>query len=80
MKKYKLKPSKKQLKIFQKFWKEHNKIRNEFYGKEYTLEKEMNKKFNDLGTLEFFNCDGECVGIGNVERSMKLLQRDKLEK
>jgi len=36
------------------------------------LEQEMNKKFNKKD-LTFFWCDGYC-GIGNLDRSMKLVQ------
>jgi len=42
------------------------------------LEKEMSKKAG-IPELEFFWCDNECVGIGDGNREMGLIHREKLE-
>ena len=46
------------------FWKKREKIYSEFLEKQKKIEDELNKELNLNIKLEFFYCDGECVGIG----------------
>lgn len=46
------------------YWAKFKKIQNGYFKKIRLLEEEMNKKMNIKTQLEFFYCDGECVGIG----------------
>ena len=65
------KPTKKQLKPY---WKELSKLEDEFGDKVHALELLMKK---ELGKdLEFFICDGIHCGVGNEDRSMKLIHRE----
>jgi len=60
------------------YWQEFELMQEEFIGKVYSLEQKMSK---DIGIkdLEFFQCDGDYVGIGNVERTMRLIHIHELE-
>ena len=78
MKKYKIKITKKLLKQLKPFWIGLQAIENVFHKEVWSLEKKMEKKTGIKG-IEFFQCDGEYVGIGNTERTMPLIQRKKLE-
>lgn len=46
------------------FWKKREEAYFEFLKKQRKIENEINKKLNLNIKLEFFYCDGECVGIG----------------
>ena len=46
------------------FWTKLEKAHLKFLEKQRKIEDEMNKKLNLNIKLEFFYCDGECVGIG----------------
>ena len=70
---YKIKPTKKQLKVFKKYWKELEEAEDEFYGVVRGLEIMMSKETGIEG-VEFFSCDGAYVGVGNEARTMKLVQ------
>lgn len=50
-------------------WEKFQKLRFEHFNKIMLLQKEMNKKMNLKTKLEFFYCDGECVGIGAEDYS-----------
>ena len=78
MKNYNIKPNKKQLAIIKEAWKQLQKDESTFSGLVMATEKWMEKETGIKG-LEFFMCDNSYVGIGNVDRTMKLIQRDKLE-
>ena len=54
-------------------------IKSEFDGRVYDLEKELEREVNVEG-IEFFMCDNEYVGVGNADRTMRLIQTDELEK
>ena len=43
------------------------------WGKMSELEKSMSRE-TGIKDLEFFHCDGDCVGIGNGSRTMELVQ------
>ena len=67
MEKPKLKNKKGVIGRLNPFWKKYWEIEEKFRNKIAELEKEMSKD-SGLGIgLEFFNVDGECVGIGVSE-------------
>ena len=57
-----------------KYWKELSKIEEEFGDKVYALESKMCVEFEK--ELEFFMCDGYHCGVGNPDRTMKLIHRE----
>lgn len=65
--------NKKELKIITEklkpYWKKYGMFQSQFLKKIAILEKEMNKNINLKTKLEFFYCDGECVGIGAEDHS-----------
>jgi len=71
--KYKIKPTKKQLKVINKYWKDLLAILDTFYGTIFQLEKAMEKETGIKG-IEFFMCDNDYRGIGNWQRTMKLIR------
>jgi len=80
-KKYKIKPTAKQLKVFKKYWGYLKKNEDTFYTQLNNLEKSLRAE-SGIKDLEFIKdemCGGEWVGIGNVSRTMKLYQRGDLE-
>ena len=81
MKTYKIKPTKKQLKIMKEAWEQLQKDEDTFSGLVMATEKWMEEK-TGIKDIEFFRSpdDGCYCGIGNAERTMKLIQREKLEK
>jgi len=76
--KYKIKPTEKQLEIIKLYWKMFNAENDIFWGKLGELEKAMSKK-TGIKDLEFFQSDGDWCGVGNVDRTMGLLHREDLE-
>ncbi|MFH0805997.1 MAG: hypothetical protein V1901_03930 [Patescibacteria group bacterium] len=73
MKTYKIKPTKKQLKIIKQYWIKFAEKEIEFYTQINKLEKELEKEVK-IKNIEFFINDNECVGVGNSDRTMKLIQ------
>lgn len=76
-KNYKIKPTKKQLRIMKAYWEKFQIEQDVFWGRMSELEKEMSRETGIKG-LEFFH-DQSCtgwVGIGNADRTIKLLQFD----
>lgn len=73
-----IQPNKKQLEIMKKYWKMFQKELDCFYMDTYKIEKRMSKE-TGIKDLEFFQSDGDWCGIGNGDRTMSLLQRNKLE-
>ena len=71
-KKYKVKPTEKQLTSIKQHWKKLQEIESEFHEKLMGLEISMEAATGIQG-IEFFNCDGEYVGVGNAERTMELI-------
>ena len=63
--------TKKQLKPY---WKELSKLEEDFENKVMKLELKMSKEFSQ--PLEFFMCDGSYCGVGNADRTMKLIHRE----
>ena len=76
---YKIVPNKKQLKIMKLYWEKLQEMESEFLGEVGVLEEELAHEIG-IKDIGFFSCDGSYVGIGNAERTMKLIQRDKLER
>jgi len=72
--------TKRQMKILKEGWKQLQKDEDDFYGLVLATEKWMSKE-TGIKDLEFFMSpdDGSYCGIGNEDRSMGLIQRDKLE-
>jgi hypothetical protein len=77
-KKYKLKPTRKQLLLIKEAWKRFQYIEECFYQSIGKLEDKIAKE-TGIKDIIFFNSDGDWCGIGNKSRSMKLLQREDLE-
>jgi hypothetical protein len=71
-------PTKKQLIIMKEYWKRFQSVEDYYYRSMGDLEREMSKA-TKIKDLEFFFCDNECVGIGDVMRNMRLIQRKELE-
>jgi hypothetical protein len=78
MNKYILVPTKQQLKIMQVYWEKLQILLQKYAKQVFDLEQDLAKE-TGIDGCEFFSCDGEYVGIGNIERTMKLIQRDKLQ-
>ena len=78
-KKYPIRPTEKQLKIMKLFWAMLQQEEIRFNFKINELEKNMSER-TEIEDLEFFRCDGDYVGIGNISRTLKLIQREELEK
>lgn len=73
-----MKKNKKLIKKLQPFWKRFKELQNQYYTKIAILETEMEIKTKIKG-VEFFFCDGECAGIGNIDRKLKLIHNQELE-
>lgn len=76
--KYTVKPTKKQLAIIKEY---HNKVEeliNDFTVNIAVIESRMSEAVG-IKDMEIFFCDGEYAGIGNVDRTMKLILANKLE-
>lgn len=77
MKKYKIKVTKTLLKKLKPYWKEVQRLENDYYIKLTQLEENMSKKLK-INNLEFIHCNG-IVGIGNVERTIRLIHDSELK-
>jgi len=80
--KYTLKPNRTQMKAIREAWASAMSHTDVYWHKIRQVEKELSAK-TGIKDIEFINDtwmgDG-LIGIGNVARTMRLLQRDKLEK
>jgi hypothetical protein len=79
MKPYNVKITKKQKELIKNYWHQLKDIKSEFDSRVSDLEKELEREVNVEG-IEFFMCDNEYVGVGNADRTMRLIQTDELEK
>lgn len=79
VRKYRVIPTKKQLIMIKEGWKLFQEITDAYYKNVSNIEHNLSKN-TGIKEVEFFWCDNECVGIGNVDRTMKLIQREELEK
>jgi len=73
-----VKATEKLIKQLKPYWKELDDLEGEFQVKVYNLEGKMNKEIGRTD-LEFFMCDGDYVGIGDIGRAMKLIHSQELE-
>jgi len=71
-KKYKIIPTKEQILIIKAYWEKFYEVENEFYSRIQDLEKDLERETKIKG-IEFFACDGEYCGVGNADRTMKLI-------
>lgn len=78
-KRYKTKKTKKLIAQLKPYWKAYRKLSGEFHRKVYALEKQMSKEMG-VKNMQFFMCDNEVVGIGNLNRTMDLVHGRDLEK
>lgn len=72
------KVDKKLIEKLKPYWKDARKIEGEFYSKIGKLERKMSKDLK-IKDLELFMLDGNLVGIGNYDRTMKLIHSSQLE-
>jgi hypothetical protein len=79
MDKYKAVPTKKQLEIIKKYWRAFKLEEELFYSHQRCLEIAMSQE-SGIEELKFFNVDGDWCGIGNSDRTMRLLQSKQLDK
>ncbi len=77
-KKTQLFATKKQLKIMRKHWKLFQEIRGAFFKNVYNIETNMSKECG-IENMEFFMVDNDYVGIGNGDRTMKLVHDTELQ-
>ncbi len=70
--------TKKEIKKLKIYWKELSRIQDEFHFHVELLEMAMQHDLN-IDDLEFIFIDGYC-GIGNINRTIKLLNEEELEK
>lgn len=66
------------IKKLKPYWKKARELENTFYAGIDSLEREMSKE-SGVPDLEIFLCDGSMVGIGNYDRTMKLIFSSELE-
>jgi len=78
MKNHKIKPNKKQLTLIKGYWKKFQSIVDSYNRSIGELEREMSKE-TKIKNLEFFQSDGDMVGVGQYDREMRLIQREELE-
>ena len=74
-----IEPNKKQLKTMRLYWEKLLRIETVFLNRVYDLEKELSREIG-IKEIEFFRCDGDYVGIGNADRTMNLINEEKLRK
>ena len=78
--KYPIKKTKKLITQLKPYWKEVQELYDDFFEKVNDLEIKMQKdKKIGIDDIEFFWVDGDYVGIGNIGRTMRLIQREELE-
>ena len=78
-KKYPIKPTEKQLNLMKLYWAMLQTELSMFYSRVGQLEKDMSDD-TKIDGLEFFQSDNDFVGVGNYDRTLKLIQREELEK
>lgn len=74
---YKIKITKKLLRQLKPYWQTLGKYESNFFGMVWSLEKKMARETGIKG-IEFFQVDGEYVGIGNLPRTMRLIHSKEL--
>ncbi len=79
-KRYKIKADTKLITKLKPFWRELQKLEDEHYGRVQKLEKLMELTTKIEGIEFFMSDDGYYCGIGNADRTMKLIQDFELDK
>ena len=74
---YKIKVTPKLLKEFTYAWKLVQHASNQYWDSIYQIEQSLKKSTNI--SAEVFFVDGDLVGIGEVNREMRLVTREELE-
>ena len=74
---YKIKKTSKLIKQLKPFWAKFEIIEGQFYKNIQALEGYM-AKATGIKDIEFFKSDIEWCGIGNVSRTMPLIQQEEL--
>jgi len=77
-KKFKIKITKRQLKIIKGAWLWLNMEQSSFYDKIRFIEEKL-AEVTGIKDIEFFMADGEYVGVGNISRTMKLIDGEDLK-
>jgi len=67
------------IKKLKPYWKKIMDLNFQYMNDIIALEDKMQKEF-EIEDLEIFHCDGEPVGIGNYERTIKLIHAFEIEK
>lgn len=75
MRKYKIRPTKKQKDIIKEAWEQMQLDYSEFLSYVQVTEEWMSRK-TGIDGLEFFMIDGDYVGVGNADRTMKLISME----
>ena len=73
MKRYKYRAKDYKNKV-KKYWKELEELEDMFYQQLEILENKISKEIR-IKDIEFFWCDNNIVGIGNISKTMELIQR-----
>lgn len=74
MEEYLVKPTKHQKQLIRNYWKRLQKLSDMYYNDVADLERDM-ELCTDIKGIEFFmSSDDGYVGVGNTDRSMKLIQ------
>ena len=67
------------LEIMKLYWAMLQTELSLFYGRVGQLERDMSDA-TKIDALEFFQCDNEFAGVGNYDRTLKLIHSNELEK
>ncbi len=78
MKRYKIKLTLEILKKLKYWWKIYHCIEDEYWEAIKETEEKMAKD-TGIEDIEFFHTEGMACGIGNISRTMKLVQENELE-
>ena len=70
--------TKEEIEKLKKYWKKLQVLEDEYFIKVHLLEKAMQRNLK-IDDLEFFESDDGYCGIGNLSRTIKLIQADELE-
>lgn len=70
--------TKSEIKKLKKYWKQLQKLQNDFDFRIGGLERAMQYDLK-MKDLEFFMSDGGYCGIGNIPRTIKLIHAEELE-
>ena len=71
--------TKKEIKKLKPYWKALRGLEDAFFQGTQEIEKKMQKELK-ITDVEFFAVDGEHCGIGNVSKTINLIQSYELEK